>query len=163
MKQTILILLMAVILSSCGNSDQSKAVDQAKDIQSAIKPGTVATTADGYMMKAKIDGKEWVATSMMPPDAAGRIVGYYDNQYMGFPYSKSDMTAGKKIMFGEDNAVDLSLNNGCLWKDIKGEMEITKADDNSAEGKFSFTTTCSSSGKTVEVTDGLFRILLSGK
>jgi hypothetical protein len=43
-----------------------------------------------------------------------------------------------------------------------GEMEITKADGNWAEGKFFFT--CSgSTDKTVSVTDGFFRISLARK
>jgi hypothetical protein len=43
----------------------------------------------------------------------------------------------------------------------KGEMEITKVDDNWAEGKFSFTGSASSTTKTVEVTDGFFRISMA--
>ena len=163
MKQTISILLITVLFSSCGNSEQTKAVEQAKQIQSDIRPGTVSTTASGYTMNAKINGKDWVASSMMPPDASGRIVGYYDNGYIGLPYSKTDMVAGKKIMIGEDNAVDLSLNDDCLWTSPKGEIEITKVDDNAAEGKFFFTADCNSTNKTVKVTDGFFRIPLSGK
>jgi hypothetical protein len=41
----------------------------------------------------------------------------------------------------------------------KRQMEITKVDNNWAEGKFYFTG--SRSDKTVEVTDGFFRISLS--
>ena len=163
MKQTISILIITVLFSCCGNSNEEKAVEHAKDVQTAIRAGAVATTVGGYTMKAKLDGKDWIAASMMQPYVAGRIVGYYNNGYIGLPYDKRDMVAGKKIMLGDDNAVDLLINNGCLWKDMKGEMEITKVDDTSAEGKFFFTTICSSSGKAVEVTDGFFRILFSEK
>lgn len=38
-------------------------------------------------------------------------------------------------------------------------MELTKVDDNMAEGKFYFTATGFQSDKTVEVTDGFFRIV----
>src|SRR5687767_13622332 len=105
MKQTMSIFMIAVILYSCGNS----AVEQAKQVQSAIKeniPGTVATTTGGYTMKAKVDGKDWTAGSMMPPEAAGRIIGYFDEgEYIGLPYSKSSFIAGKKNVFGENYAV----------------------------------------------------------
>jgi hypothetical protein len=37
-------------------------------------------------------------------------------------------------------------------------MEITKVADNWAEGSFNFTAVCSSSDKTVKITDGFFRI-----
>lgn len=151
MKQTISILILATILSFCGNNDQS-----------AIKeniPGTVATTADGYMMRAILDGKDWEAGSMMPPEAAGRIIGYYNGEYIGLPYNKSDMIAGSKTTFGEDNAVDLSIKDAKgLWSCKSGEMEITKVDDNWAEGKFFFSGSHAGSDKTVEVTDGFFRI-----
>jgi hypothetical protein len=104
-KQTISILLFATILYSCGNSNQNKAEQQATQIQSAIKPCIVATTASGYTMTSKINSSNWVASSMMSPDNAGRIVGYYENDNVILPYSKSEMVAGRKIMIGEDNAV----------------------------------------------------------
>ncbi|HTE34293.1 MAG TPA: hypothetical protein VK666_28130 [Chryseolinea sp.] len=159
MKQATSILLMAALLSSCGNSNQSKALEEAKDVQSVIKPGTVATTAGGYTMTAKLDGKDWTATSLMPPEAAGRIIGYNNGEYIGLPYDRRDLVAGKKITFGEDNAVDLGTNEDAgIWGGRKGEMEIVKVDDSWAEGKFRFTATTSSSNKTVEVTDGFFRV-----
>lgn len=161
MKQTISILLIATVISSCGNSQQTKAVEQAAQIQSAIKPGSVATTTGGYTMNAKINGSDWVASSMMPPDAAGRIVGYYKKQYIGLPYSKSNLTAARKIVLSEDETADIFLDDGCSYPLTKGEIEITKIDSSWAEGKFFFTTTCSSTNKTVKVTDGFFRIPLA--
>lgn len=159
MKQTISILFIAAILSSCGNSDQAKAVEQAKQIQSAIQPGTTATTADGYMMTAKLDGKEWNAASMMPPDAASRIIGYSGEEYIGLPYDKRYLSEGYKITFTENQAADLSTNDDPgMYGGRKGEMEITKVGDNWVEGKFYFTGTTHSSDKKVEVTDGFFRI-----
>ncbi len=165
MKQTLSILIMSAILSSCGNSDQSKAIEQAKQVQSEIKKirsGTIATKEDGWSMKAKINGKDWVAASIMSPDAAGRIIGYYNDEYIGLPYDRRYFVVGKKITFGENNAVDLATNDDVgMWGGRKGEMEITKVDDNWAEGKFFFTGSTSSSNKTVEVTEGFFRISLA--
>jgi PBP1b-binding outer membrane lipoprotein LpoB len=57
MKQIISILLLTIILSSCGNSQQQKAVELTKKIKSVIKPGAIATTINGYTMIAKINGK----------------------------------------------------------------------------------------------------------
>jgi hypothetical protein len=152
-------LLIATALYSCGNTTQSKALEQANETQQAVQPGTIATSRGGYTMKATIDGKAWTASSMMPPDRAGRIVGYYNSQYIGLPYSKADMVPGKKIALGEDNAADLSLNNGCLYKDLKGVINITKADATGVEGTFAFTTVCGATNKAVDVRDGFFRIL----
>ena len=64
MKQTISILILTAMLYSCGNNSQNKALSDAKEIQSAIKqmqPGGIPTTEGGWTMKAKIDGKDWVA------------------------------------------------------------------------------------------------------
>src|SRR5690349_13306012 len=59
--------------SGCKSKSSSDAEKLAKDIQSTIKkssPGTVATSADGFYMKAKIDGKEWEASGMLPDESA---------------------------------------------------------------------------------------------
>lgn len=167
MKQTIAILIMAVILSSCGSSDQDKALVQAKEVQAAIKknvPGTIPTSAEGMMMRAKLGGKEWTALSMMPPEAAGRIIGYNNGEYIGLPYDKRNLIPGKKIVFEEGDAADLATNDEIgMWGGRKGEMEITKVDDKWAEGKFFFTGSTSRSGETIEVSDGFFRIPIENK
>ena len=55
---------------------------------------------------------------------------------------------------------EMHLNDDVsLWTASKGEMELTKVDDNLAEGKFYFTAKGFQSYKTIEVTDGFFRIL----
>ncbi len=80
------------------------------------------------------------------------------------PYDNRDLVVGKKIISSEDDATDLATNDDVgLWGGRKGEMEITKMDDNWAEGKFYFTGSTSRSNKTVEVTDGFFRISLAKK
>jgi hypothetical protein len=165
MKQTISILILAAMLYSCGNNSQNKALSDAKEVQSAIKqmqPGGIPTTEGGWTMKAKIDGKDWVANSIIPPDIAGRISGDNNGESIGLPYDRRDMVVGKKIKFSENNGVDLMTHDDVgIWGGRKGEMEITKVDDNWAEGKFSFTGSASSTTKTVEVTDGFFRISMA--
>ena len=74
------------------------------------------------------------------------------------------MEVGKKEIFGEHNAVDMSTFEGGemeYWTGNKGEMEITKVDGDWAEGKFFITGSKTDSDKTVEVTDGFFRISLA--
>ncbi len=168
MKQVFFVFSVALIniLLSCNNA-QNDAVKQAQQVQAAIKentPGSTATSADAYSMKAKIDGKKWVADAMMPPEAAGRIIGYYNDESIGLPYDRRYLVVGKKIMFDENHAVDLMTNDDVgIWGGRKGEMKITKVDDKFAEGSFFFTGSTSRSDKTVEVTDGFFRIPLSDK
>jgi hypothetical protein len=169
MKQTLLFLIVAAVLSSCGNSIQNKAASEAKQLQSEIKkmmPGGIPTTEGGWTMTAKIDGRNWKATSIMPPEAAGRIIGDNNGEGFGFPYSTSAMVVGKKTIFRQGNAVDIStIENGEIefWAGYKGEMEITKVDADWAEGKFFVTGSTSESDKIVEITDGFFRISITGK
>ena len=167
MKQTISILILATMLYSCGNNAQNKALNDAKDVQSAIKqmqPGGIPTTEGGWTMKAKIDGKDWVANSIIPPDIAGRISGDNGSESIGLPYDRRDIVVGEKTKFSETNAVDLMTHDDVgIWGGRKGEMEITKVDNNWAEGKFFFTGSTSRSDKTIEVTDGFFRISMARK
>jgi hypothetical protein len=157
------------MLYSCGNNTQNKALNDAKEVQTAIKqmqPGGVLTSQGGYTMTAKINGKEWTATSMMPPDRAGRIFGENNGESISLPYyDKKNFLSQTKNKLGENHdAVDMMLNDDVkLWSAKKGEMEITKVDDNWAEGKFSFTASGFQSDKTIEVTDGFFRISLAEK
>lgn len=163
MKYAVLFTIMLFLLGSC-NSQQTEAKKQAEAIRNAIvqtRPGTMATKEGSWSMTATINGKKWAASSVMPPEAAGRIIGYYQEEYIGLPYDKRYMVVGKKIKFGEDNAVDLSTSDDIgLWGGRKGEMEITKVNDNWAEGRFYFTGSTSRSDKTIEVTNGFFRIQL---
>ncbi len=167
MKQILSILATAALLSSCGGSDQAKAIEQEKQALSILKentPGTIHVKDGGYTMTAKLDGKDWTAGSMMPQEIAGRIIGYNNGEYIGLPYDRRYLVPGKKIKFGEGNAVDLSTHDDIgIWGSRKGEMEITKVDENMAEGRFFFTASSSRTNKTIEVTEGFFRILFPKK
>lgn len=168
MKQIIAILTLAILLHSCGNSSDSKTAGDAKQLAAAIKemqPGGIATTEGGWTMKAKVAGKEWSANSLMPPAAAGRIIGDNDGITISLPYDRREMVAGKINKFSHNNAVDLFTPDDVgLWGVYEGEMEITKADAEWAEGKFYFTgTTSSDPGKKIEVTNGFFRISMVKK
>ena len=164
MKQILLLLITASMLSSCGNSVQSKALSDAKELQSAIKkmqPGGIPTTEGGWTMTAKINGKDWAATSMMPPDRAGRIFGENNGESISLPYYDRRRILGHEKL---GKGVDMMLNDDIkLWGSEEGEMEITKVDDKWAEGKFSFTASGFQTDKTIEIADGFFRISLAGK
>ena len=151
--------LVIATLTSCGDSNQDKAVQQAKQVQEAVAatvPGAEPVSASGYMMAVKKDGKEWEATSMMPPALSGRIIGYKGSNYLGLPYSRK-MTVGRKTKLGEDDAVDIFFDSE-LWSTESGEIEITAVSDKWSEGKFYFTMKNKDSGKKIEFTDGFFRI-----
>ena len=164
MKRYLLLLALACVLFAC-NGQQKDAKNLSDNIQATMKehvPGTLATKEDGWTMKAKINGKDWVADAMMPTGGTGRILGYYGKEYISFPYSGRDMVAGKKIKISPNWAVDFVNDDDGICGGTKGEMNITKVDDNWAEGTFFFTvTSClNNPDKKIEVTDGFFRISL---
>lgn len=160
---SLVMLLFFVI--SCKSQSQKDAAKTASDIQSMVKansPGTRATTADGFMMTAKINGKEWKANAMYPPDRAGQVNGENNGESISLPYydRRSFLANTRKKLGDGGSTAELRLNDDIvLYTGVKGTMEITKSDDNMAEGKFSFTAKGFQSDKTVEVTDGFFRIM----
>lgn len=158
MKKSASILIIIIMLFSCGNKKTTEQVNNSQSVIEKASQETQATTNNDYLMKANIDGKHWQSTSIAPVEVSGRIVGYYNGQYIGLPYNKSYLVAGKIIIINQDEAADLFLKDGCSYPITNGQMVITKVADNWAEGKFFFTTTCISTNKVVKVTDGFFRI-----
>jgi hypothetical protein len=166
LKRFLSFALLMVIGLPAGHSasDQAKAKDHQKTIQGVLKAGQIATSTNGYSMKAKLDGKEWVATAMMSPEATGRILGNKGDEFIGLPFHRSHLIAGKTVKFGEDQAVDLRTADAiAFWSGRTGEMTYTKVDENSAEGTFFFTATARETTKKIQVTEGKFRILLGKK
>ena len=168
MKKILIILITAAMLSSCGNSADNKTLSDAKQLADGIKqmqPDGFATTAGGWTMTAKFDGKEWSANSLMPLEATGRIIGDNDGVSISLPYDRREMTLGYKNKFSDHNAVDIFTHGDVsIWGGYAGEMEITKVDGDWVEGKFYVTgSTSSAPDKKVEVTDGFFRISIAEK
>lgn len=155
------------ILSACKNQQQKDAEKLMEQIQITAKqntPGLIATSENGYWMKAKINGKEWTASGMLPNDKSDskRIHGENNGEAISFSVWTRGLEVGKHFPFSEDDVADLFTNDDVgIWGGRKGEVIITKADGQSLEGSFSFTGSTSRSEKTVEVTDGYFRMPLT--
>lgn len=148
---TVLFLLAASMQK--GNAQKASLND--------LPQGAVAAAPNSFTMTAKINGKACKAYAMMPPDKAEQIVGFYEgDKYIGLPYNKKNMVAGKKIDFSNENA-DLTTNDNVqVWSGRKGEMVITKVTGQWVEGKFFFTGYSYDNKKTIEVSEGFFRIQL---
>ena len=132
-----------------------------KNALNGLPPSAIPTSAGGYTMTAKINGKDCKALAMMPPDITGQIVGFYNgDKYIGLPYHKKDFVAGKKLLFSNENADLTTADDVGVYGGRKGEMEITKVTSTYAEGKFFFTGYSYDNKKTIEVENGFFRILL---
>ena len=111
MKKFLAIFIMAAMLSSCGNSTQNKTQSNAQQLADGIEkmdPDGIPTTAGGWTMTAKINGRNWRASSIMPLEATGRIIGDFNGAGFGFPYDKREMVVGNKEIFGEHNNVQIS-------------------------------------------------------
>lgn len=158
-KNFIFTFIAFTFLSGCGSSGSKTAKDS--QTSSAGDSGNVSVSTNGYMMRAKIDGKQWTATSMLPDDKndSRRIQGEdNDKEAIGFYIWMRGVEAGTIRKFGDGNAADLFTNDDVItWTGKKGELTITKIDSNVMEGTFSFTATSTRSSKTIEVTEGYFR------
>jgi hypothetical protein len=173
MKLPGLIFLAIIMLTAnaCGNAG-SDAEKQAELIKQTVRdntPGTIATSQDGYFLKAKINGKEWSATHMMPDESTNstyfRIYGENNGESISFSLSARYLQFGTKKEFREDNAADLWLNeeSGGIYGGRKGEVEITKSDGKWVEGIFHFSANSSLSKTIHEVTEGSFRVPFPAK
>ena len=159
MRQVLTVFLLLFFLSSCNSqTDPKKLADGIKNTVE-LAPGSTPTTEGGLTMKATIGGKAWVAAGMIPAEAAGRIIGSRNKVSISLPYDKRYLYVGKKVKFSDHQAVDLFNDDEVgIWGGRIGEMEITKVDDNWAEGRFYFTGSTLDGSKTIAVTDGFFRI-----
>lgn len=164
MKQTFCFLITILFITSC-QSQQSKAMkDQQKayDILKSLPNGAVATSDGSWTMTATIDGKSWKANYMYSPEATSRIISHYNDESIELPYWKQGMVVGKTTTFKEGNATDLFLNDEVgIYGGTQGEMVITKVNGGWVEGTFHFVASSSRSSKTVNVTNGFFRIQIS--
>lgn len=157
-----------MVFSNCQSPTESKAKEIASEVQAALKefaPGAIPTSENGYSMKAKIDGRDWTASHMIPDESASnskRIQAEDDEMSIGFYISLPGLEPGKKRSFSENHAVDLwpKSNGSGFWAGKDGEVEVTKIDEQWLEGKFHFSASSSSSNKVYQVTDGFFRIPL---
>lgn len=162
----VIVVFASILFFSCKISSQNDAKDLANGIQNSVAeytPGNVPTSSDGFYRKATINGKEWIAKDMMPPERLDRIIGYNGEEYISLPYERRNILAGNKTNFKND-AIDISLNDDFgIWGGHSVEMEITNVDDTSAEGKFHLTADGLQTDKKLQLTDGSFRILFSDK
>jgi len=169
MNQTVFIaccLLAICCINGCNSGVQSDAAKQSELINKTIEensPGSIATGENGYYMKAKLDGKEWSASHMMPHNDERSSFKMIHAENAGdvikLQLWKKRIEVGKKVPFSETNMANLFIEGDPnMYGGQSGEIEIIKFDDKWIEGTFHFTARSSSSGAEIEVTEGRFRI-----
>ena len=164
MKHLILFLFTVLLFTACeGQAGKETALKQ-KALLESIEPGTIAAASGSWTMTAKVDGKPWTAASLMQPDKAGRIIGYYRGGFISLPYFRhAVIEPGKKFTFSNTRVVDYWVGEGSpIEAGLEGNMELTKVNGDWVEGIFHFTVH-TTEGKTVNVTDGFFRISMAAK
>jgi hypothetical protein len=157
-----------ITISACNgqSSAYQKANETKKAIEDAPRPGTMPAKAGGWTMTAKVNGRSWSATSIMPPAAAGRMIGYVGNEnYIGLPaFEKRSAKVGKRMALGEEQggySVDMWTSGDLTsYKNYKGSIQITNINGDWVEGTFSFTASSQAPAKTLVVSDGFFRVQL---
>ena len=157
-------LLVLFLLSAC-NGAQHEARQQAELIQKTVQeasPGAIASSANGSYLTAKLNGVDWSASQMVPEQHAGSryklIRGENGSETITFQIWKPRMETGKKVPFSETSSATLFLGGADIMSGHTGEVEITRMDPEWLEGRFYFTAKAVRSGKTVEVTEGRFRV-----
>ena len=173
MKQALIFCVVIAVMGGSCNTAQSDAQKQSDLIEKTMRensPGAVATSESGSYLNAKVDGTEWAAASMVPNNDASSntmyVRGEKGEDMIEFQLWKPALVAGKKKPFGDGNSAGIYMeSNKGLISGKTGEVEITKLDAEWVEGIFHFTATGvvydaagNTTPKTVEVTDGRFRI-----
>jgi hypothetical protein len=161
MKTLLSSVLLILIMSSCQSQpDAYKEALKTKNAIEAIAPGSIPTKAGEFTMTAKIDGRAWKASGMMPVEAAGRFIGSLGKEYISLPrFEKKFVRVGKKEVFGHDNAVDLAFGDAPVYySGYSGEMEVTKIDGEWIEAKFSISASNDRTSVPLKITDGFVRV-----
>lgn len=167
MKKEFLAIISILIISgiSCNSQTKSEAEKQASDITSMVKansPGYTPTSSD-YYIKAKINGKEWVADEFLVNDGGGIVGQTKGGEHITLPFELRYANDGRITNF-KNHAVDIYMHDDIkMWGGHQGEMIFTKVGDNYAEGKFYVTATANDTDKQLTITDGVFRIPLTRK
>ena len=173
MKQALIFCVVIAVMGGSCNTAQSDAQKQSDLIEKTMKensPGAVATSESGSYLNAKVDGTEWAAASMVPNNDASSntmlVRGEKGEDMIQFQLWKPSLVVDKKKSFTNESPAGIYMesNNGLLSGNT-GEIEITKMDAEWVEGVFHFSATGvvydaagNTTPKTVEVTDGRFRI-----
>jgi hypothetical protein len=153
------VVIVLLLFFSCNN--QSDAQNKANEIAAATQQAAGAEKNDtkGAYLKATIDGKKWEATRIGPfygPESSYKLVsGETDDIKINFQLHKP--ATGMKREFTSDNVANFITDEG-FFSGNKGQVNVTKVDGQWIEGTFYFTASGSSSGKTYELTNGMFRI-----
>lgn len=148
----ISVFLFAILVVACNNTSKNEAQQTANAIENTTKtfgPPQIATSDNGYFMKATVNGKSWVAKSMMEINESNSefIRGDDGHTQIAFYIDRDHIKVGKSRKFYLGHSADLSIGVN-LMSAQSGEWIITKADNDVIEGTFHFSAKSSIDGTT---------------
>ena len=166
MKKIIIALFILFLFAKCNSTktETKKEAEQAKtSVTQNPSDDVVFTSITGYYMKAKIDGKEWVANRIIHDEDAKTvtIIGDDNTTLINFLVPLEGLKAGDKIAFNDIHSATLSIEDKATFAGMQGAITITKIDNAVLEGGFYFTAI--TGAKKLQVTEGVFSIPLKGK
>lgn len=161
---TNVLTLLCLLLAGCQNdSGTRKPAFTEQNRTSAANIEFVKVSPDGYFLTARINGKEWVAKTMMKNmNTPGlRIEGKNNEASIGFYLWLPGKRSGSNIGFNPYNVASLKTDDDVgIWTGAVGTIVIEKVDEFFVAGSFYFTASSPSSDKKMEVTSGYFRMPL---
>jgi len=110
-------------------------------------------------LKAKINGKGWAATEMMPDKYVSEILQISGSNGTSAIWIQLNKPAAGKT----ENLIQTDLNHYAdeqfnMYMITSGKISVTKMNDQWVEGTFSFNATDKRSKKTVVVTEGSYKV-----
>ncbi len=165
MKALFTLAMAALTLAACHG--QSSDIDNQKKINRTldemVAKGMIKTTEGGYTMTATVAGKPWKADAMYPVDLNGSIHAFYGESTIDLPYWEGYKTGSKTDFSHGHGPIFTPVGSTDFYTVHTGQMEITKASGDWLEGTFSFTAVMyDDHSKTIEVTNGFFRVAKKG-
>lgn len=161
----VIISMLIISAFSCNSQGKTAAEKQAGDITNMVKansPGYTPTGAE-YYIKAKVNGKDWAADEFLVNDGGGIVGQTKKGESITLPYELRYAKEGEITNF-QNYGVNIFMNDDVkIWGGHQGERIYTKVGDDYAEGKFYVTATANGTDKKLVITEGVFRIPLTGK
>lgn len=156
-------LLVMGMFAGCGHPQgRPAALEVVREAEGEAPVRWVATSPEGFTMRARINGQLWVAEEMI--QGAGtesrRVEGRGAGRTLGFSIWFPRLKTGSTIPFQANNPVEMTSGEGGVWFGREGVLEITKINEKIMEATFHFTASAGGAMPALEVTDGYVRLPL---
>jgi len=165
--KTLLAIFFLIGFQSCKSQSGKKQGEVLKNkIDAVMDAYKHPVSKDGLYTEANVDGKKWIADWMFvdpDPDNSINVNAHKDDAVISFYIGKSIIKEKKNKNFSETDQVQMVDGKGNILAGSEGGYQITNVTDKWIEGNFHFIAKDISSGKTIQVSDGFFRVGMTDK